>query len=130
LLFAVVFRQTGIADESRGDHPFTEFIADPNFFSFFIAYLAGTAGILSLTASKSGALIGVLVSAVTIPAAANIGVATAYSDWNEVGGSAAQLAINLVALVLGGVARLYVQRRIFERRRRRHVEALRTGDAG
>ena len=38
---------------------------------------------LSLTTAKSGALIGVLISVTTIPAAANIGVAAAYGDWGE-----------------------------------------------
>jgi hypothetical protein len=91
-----------------------------DFFSFFVAYLAGTAGVLSLTSAKSGALIGVLISVTTIPGIANIGVATAYSDWGEVGGAAAQLGVNLGALVLGGVARLAVQRRVYERRLTRH----------
>ena len=58
-------------------HPLTEFISNPNFLSFFVAYLAGTAGVLSLTSAKSGALIGVLISVTTIPAIANKGVATA-----------------------------------------------------
>ncbi len=75
---------------------------------------------LSLTSAKSGALIGVLISVTTIPAIANIGVATAYADWSEVGGAAAQLGVNLVALVLGGVARLTVQRRVYEVRLKRH----------
>ena len=38
---------------------------------------------LSLSTAKSGALIGVLISVTTIPAAANIGVAAAYQDWDE-----------------------------------------------
>ena len=38
---------------------------------------------LSLTSAKSGALIGVLISVTTIPAAANIGVAAAFGDWPE-----------------------------------------------
>jgi hypothetical protein len=41
-------------------------------------------------------------------------------DWGEVGGAAAQLGVNLVALVLGGVVRLAVQRRVYERRLMRH----------
>lgn len=45
---------------------------------------------LSLSTAKSGALIGVLISVTTIPAAANVGVATAYADWSEVGGATAQ----------------------------------------
>ena len=51
-----------------------------------VALLAGTAGMLSLTSAKSGALIGVLVSVTTIPAAANIGVAAAYGNGFGVGG--------------------------------------------
>ena len=76
---------------------------------------------LSLTSAKSGALIGVLISVTTIPAIANIGVATAYTDFGEVGGAAAQLRLNLVALVLGGLARLAVQRRRYEVRLKRHL---------
>ena len=68
-------------DETR--HPFTDFITDPDFLSFFVAFVAGSAGVLSLTAAKSGALIGVLVSVTTIPAAANVGVAAAYGEWAD-----------------------------------------------
>ena len=78
-----------------------------------MAYIAGTAGVLSLTSAKSGALIGVLISVTTIPAAANIGVAAAYTDWDEMGGAAAQLGLNLFAIVLAGVATLFVQRRCY-----------------
>jgi uncharacterized hydrophobic protein (TIGR00271 family) len=135
-VWSLVFRHTGLAEGPGEVHPFTQFISHPDFFSFFIAYLAGTAGVLSLTSAKSGALIGVLISVTTIPAAANIGVATAYEDWSEVAGAAAQLGVNLVALVLGGVARLYVQHRVYVVRRRRHLQGetrraagLPTGDA-
>ena len=80
---------------------------------------------LSLSSAKSGALIGVLISVTTIPAIANMGVAAAYTDWEEVGGSAAQLGVNLAALVLGGLARLgvqrRVQRRVYEVRLKRHM---------
>jgi uncharacterized membrane protein len=41
---------------------------------------------LSLSTAKSGALIGVLISVTTIPAAANVGVASAYGDWTSFGG--------------------------------------------
>ena len=53
-----------------------------------VALLAGAAGALSLSTAKSGALVGVLISVTTIPAAANVGVASAYGDWDEVGGAA------------------------------------------
>ncbi len=50
---------------------------------------------LSLTNAKSGALIGVLVSVTTIPAASNIGVAAAYGEWDAAVGALQQLLINL-----------------------------------
>ena len=61
------------------------------------------------------------MSVVTIPAAANIGVAAAYEDWNEFGGAVAQLSINLTTIVLAGVSTLYIQRRVYVSRRRRHL---------
>jgi hypothetical protein len=45
---------------------------------------------------------------------------TPYTDWAEVGGAAAQLGLNLIAFVLGGLARLTVQRRLYEVRLKRH----------
>jgi uncharacterized hydrophobic protein (TIGR00271 family) len=103
------------------DHPLTGFISDPDFFSVLVAYIAGTAGVLSLTSAKSGALIGVLISVTTIPAAANVGVAGALGDWKEAGGAAAQLGLNLVAIVLAGVVTLFLQRRWYMVRRVRHL---------
>ena len=103
------------------DHQLTAFISEPGFFSFFVAFVAGTAGILSLTNAKSGALIGVLISVTTIPAASNIGVAAAYGDWNEASGAAGQLAINLISIVLAGVLTLFIQRRYYLARRVKHL---------
>ena len=80
--------------------------------------LAGIAGVLSLSTAKSGALIGVLISVTTIPAAANVGVAAAYRDWDEFGGATAQLGINLTAIVVAGVTTLAIQRAFYLRRRR------------
>jgi uncharacterized hydrophobic protein (TIGR00271 family) len=101
---------------SAVSHPATLFISDPNTYSVIVALLAGTAGVLSLTTAKSGALIGVLISVTTIPAAANVGVATAYGDWRELQGALAQLLINLGAIVVAGVATLSLQRALFARR--------------
>jgi uncharacterized hydrophobic protein (TIGR00271 family) len=108
-------------DFSTADHPFTRFISSPDFLSFFVAFVAGAAGVLSLTSAKSGALIGVLISVTTIPAAANIGVAAAYGDWDDAVGAGGQLAINLGAIVLAGVLTLFIQRRLYVSRRRRHL---------
>ena len=99
----------------------SNFIAAPDFFSFFVAACAGAAGMLSLSTAKSGALIGVLISVTTIPAAANIGVAAAYQDWSSWRGSMAQLAINLGSIVVAGSAVLYLQRLLYIRRKARHL---------
>ncbi|MDQ4049464.1 MAG: DUF389 domain-containing protein [Actinomycetota bacterium] len=111
-------------------HPLTSFIASPDFFSFFVAYIAGTAGILALTSAKSGALIGVLISVTTIPAAANIAVGSALGEWREAIGAAAQLGLNLTAIVLAGVVTLYLQRRDYLSRRQRHLRDPIRGAAG
>jgi uncharacterized hydrophobic protein (TIGR00271 family) len=121
--FTLIAKWTGLIEEgfSASEHPLTQFISDPDAFSFIVAYFAGTAGVLSLTSTKSGALIGVLISVTTIPAAANIGVAAAYADWSEWRGAIAQLSLNLVALVLAGIGTLFLQRKLYQRRRRRHL---------
>jgi uncharacterized hydrophobic protein (TIGR00271 family) len=123
LLSVLAFRGLGVSpDDFVPDrHPLTGFISDPDFFSFFVAFVAGVAGILSLTSAKSGALVGVLISVTTIPAAANVGVAAAYGDGHEALGAAAQLGINLVALVLAGGLTLSLQRRVYRVRRRKHL---------
>jgi uncharacterized hydrophobic protein (TIGR00271 family) len=109
---------------SQEEHPFTAFISSPDRWSFIVAYLAGTAGMLSLTSAKSGALIGVLISVTTIPAASNIGLSAALGDWEEWLGAMEQLSLNLFAILLAGIGTLFVQRRLYVRRRRRlHHEA-------
>jgi uncharacterized hydrophobic protein (TIGR00271 family) len=108
-------------DFSQSGHPFTEFISEPDFLSFFVAFVAGAAGMLSLTAAKSGALVGVLISVTTIPAASNIGVAASYGDWSDALGAALQLGVNLAGIVAAGVVTLFVQRRWYVTRRRRHL---------
>ncbi|HEX7245839.1 MAG TPA: DUF389 domain-containing protein [Solirubrobacterales bacterium] len=122
-LFTLLSKATGMLDSdfSGSMHPLTQFISKPDEFSFIVACFAGAAGMLSLTSAKSGALVGVLISVTTIPAAANIGVAAALADWSEWRGAMAQLAVNLTAICLAGVATLYIQRRLYERRRQRHL---------
>jgi uncharacterized hydrophobic protein (TIGR00271 family) len=103
------------------ERPLTEFVSSPDFLSFFVAVVAGAAGVLSLTSAKSGALIGVLISVTTIPAASNIGVAAAYGEWGDAAGAAGQLTLNLAGIVAAGVVTLYIQRRFYVTRRRRHL---------
>jgi uncharacterized hydrophobic protein (TIGR00271 family) len=123
LLTTLVFIGIDVFPEDfrEAQHPFTEFISDPDFLSFFVAFVAGGAGVLSLTSAKSGALVGVLISVTTIPAASNIGVAAAYGQWGDAKGAAMQLAINLAGIVASGVLTLFVQRRYYVMRRRRHL---------
>ncbi|MFF7246643.1 DUF389 domain-containing protein [Embleya sp. NPDC008237] len=90
--------------------PLTEFIFQPDWLSFWVALLAGVAGMLSLTSAKSGALIGVLISVTTVPAAANAAVAIRYSDYAQAAGSMGQLGLNLAGIVLAGTLTLLVQR--------------------
>ncbi len=111
------------SDFTQEGHPFTDFISNPNQFSFIVAYLAGLAGVLSLTSAKSGALVGVLISVTTIPAAANIGVAAALGDGDEWVGAMEQLALNLAAIFLACMGTLYLQRRVYMRRRRQRLQA-------
>jgi len=115
------------ADFTNSSNLLTSFITAPETFSFIVAAFAGAAGVLSLTSAKSGALVGVLISVTTIPAAANIGVAAATADWSDWRGAMAQLALNLTAICLAGVATLFLERRLYRRRRIRHFgDAART----
>ncbi|MEU4398912.1 DUF389 domain-containing protein [Micromonospora orduensis] len=93
----------------RADRPLTSFIWRPDALSWVVGLLAGVAGMLSLTSKKSGSLVGVLISVTTVPAAANVAVAAAYGVWDEAGGSALQLVINVCAIVLAGLLTLLVQ---------------------
>jgi uncharacterized hydrophobic protein (TIGR00271 family) len=118
----LLFKATGVTpqDFSAQNHGIANVISSPDFFAFFVAACAGAAGMLSLSTSKSGALIGVLISVTTIPAAANVGVTAAYADWEGWRGSLGQLAVNSTAIMLAGSATLYVQRVLYRRRLRRH----------
>jgi uncharacterized hydrophobic protein (TIGR00271 family) len=125
LLFTLLLDAAGLipADFTQEGHPFTDFIASPDEFSFMVAFFAGMAGVLSLTNAKSGALVGVLISVTTIPAAANVGVAVALGDFSEFAGALEQLALNLCAIFLACIGTLFVQRRLYLRRRRTHLHS-------
>ena len=118
----LVFKATELtpADFTAEEHAIANLISNPDAFTVIVALCAGAAGMLSLSTAKSGALIGVLISVTTIPAAANIGVAAAYGDTDGWTGSLAQLALNLVSIVVAGTLVLAVQRMLYDRRRRRH----------
>jgi uncharacterized hydrophobic protein (TIGR00271 family) len=79
--------------------------------SFVVALLAGAAGMLSLVSSKSAALVGVFISVTTVPAAGFAVVAAILGDWGMAARSGAQLAVNLVGIVLAGVLVLVLRPR-------------------
>lgn len=121
-LFGLFAEAAGLIEAGfkLSENELTAFISDPNRFSFIVALFAGVAGMLSLTAAKSGALVGVLISVTTIPAAAAIGVAAAVGDWPSWRGAVGQLTINLCAILIAGVATLLIQRTVFRHRTERH----------
>lgn len=86
-----------------------DFIFQVGPLSFVVALLAGAAGMLSLVSAKSAALVGVFISVTTVPAAGFAVVAATVGDWDIAAESAAQLAINLVGIVLAGVLVLWVR---------------------
>ena len=126
VLLTLVFKSTGVTPDTftAQDHSLSTSIANPDFLAFFVAFCAGIAGMLSLTTAKSGALIGVLISVTTIPAAANVGVGLAYGDGDSARGSLEQLGINIGSILLAGTLTLVIQRLLYARRKRRHLEAL------
>ncbi|MBJ7329408.1 MAG: DUF389 domain-containing protein [Solirubrobacteraceae bacterium] len=126
-VFTVLGRASGLMPDefTEASHNLADIISNPDAYSVIVAAAAGVVGVMSLTSAKSGALVGVLISVTTIPAAANIGVACAYGDWSSWRGSQLQLMLNVVSLLVAGVLTLLVQRRLYERRRRRHLAAKR-----
>jgi uncharacterized hydrophobic protein (TIGR00271 family) len=112
VLFTWALTGMGLVNKSMltGERPLTSFIWQPDALSWIVGFLAGVAGVLALTSAKSGALVGVLISVTTVPAAANAAVALAYWVPAEAVGSSLQLLINLAAIALAGVLTLLIQR--------------------
>ena len=84
-------------------------INSPDLFSVVVAILAGIVGVVSLVEAPTGALIGVFISVTTIPAAADIGVSSAFANWPEARGSTIQLLLNVAILIAVGAVGLVVQ---------------------
>jgi hypothetical protein len=75
-----------------------------------VAVLAGCAGVLSQTAGRANALVGVFISVTTVPAAGDLALSVALWAPHHIGGAAAQLGINLAGMTLAGVVTLLLQR--------------------
>jgi uncharacterized hydrophobic protein (TIGR00271 family) len=89
-----------------GERPMTDLLIGANLGAFVVAFVAGAAGMIALGRAKSGAVVGVLVSITTIPAASNVGVALAMGSPSEAGKSLVILLVNLAGLLVGGVLTL------------------------
>ncbi|MGN9759261.1 DUF389 domain-containing protein [Streptomyces sp. SD31] len=123
--FSYFMDAVGLFTEAKleAERPNTGFIYAPDWFSFVVAVLAGAAGTLSLTSSKSGALVGVAISVTTVPAAANAAVALIYDDANQTWLSTGQLLLNLLGIVLAGTLTLLAQKWLWARQRERTAKA-------
>jgi uncharacterized hydrophobic protein (TIGR00271 family) len=137
-LFWGVAGVLGFVDrEAATTGPLTDFIVKPDGWSLVIALLAGIAGVLSMTSSKSSALLGVFISITTVPAVGTIGLTAAVGAWDEAGASLVQLAVNILGLVVAGTITLVVQLHVgrtvglrFTRaRHRRRLARSTSGDA-
>ena len=119
--FSLVVRAFGLEPElfRAGVRPVSNLINTPDFFSIAVATLAGIVGVVSLVEARAGALIGVFISVTTIPAAADIGVSSAFENWTEARGSLIQLLLNVAILLGVGVVGLVAQRRLWARVRSR-----------
>jgi uncharacterized hydrophobic protein (TIGR00271 family) len=117
LLFGLVVRAVALEPRAfmLGLRPVSALINSPDVFSVVVAVLAGIVGVVSLTEARANTLIGVFISVTTIPAAADIGVSSAFGSWREARGSLFQLLLNIGILIVVGAVALRVQRRVWRR---------------
>jgi len=111
-------------DDVAGPRPETHFIYYPDRWSLVVAVIAGAAGVLSLTSSKTGGLSGVFISVTTVPAAGNVALGIAFGVGNEIWGSTLQLGINLVGMAIAGWLTLVLQHAIWSRVSARRARLL------
>jgi uncharacterized hydrophobic protein (TIGR00271 family) len=122
-LFGVVMRLAGLFDPGtlHRPHPDTGFIWRPDTFSFVVSWLGGAAMALSLTTSQLNALVGVVISVTTIPAAAAVALSLDDQWYAAGGGAAQQLVINLAGIAGAGALVLLALRLEYRWERRRAV---------
>ena len=114
-LWFVAYQAGVFTREAASGGELTDFIVNPDGWSFVIALLAGVAGTLALTTAKSGPLVGVFISVTTVPAVGTLALALGTGIWSEVAGALLQLGINLLGLILAGTATLLAQRFVWSR---------------
>lgn len=103
-VLALLARATGLVtvDEITRPRPSTGFIWHPDAWSFIVALLAGAAGALALALAKQATMVGVFISVTTVPAAGNLALGLAFWEGGEMAGSAEQLAVNIVGMIIAG----------------------------
>ncbi|MEC4017424.1 DUF389 domain-containing protein [Streptomyces sp. H27-D2] len=123
--FSLLMDAFGLFSETllEKPRPNTSFVWKPDLLSFVVAFLAGIAGVLSLTSAKSGALVGVAISVTTVPAAANAAVALGYRDIDQMWGSTQQLSLNLAGIIVAGTLTLLAQKLFWSKQHERTFRA-------
>ncbi|MGH3413131.1 MAG: DUF389 domain-containing protein [Marmoricola sp.] len=114
-VWAVAYQLGAFTHDQASQGARTDFIVQPDAWSFAIAVIAGIAGTLALTTEKSGALVGVFISVTTIPAVGTAAVCLGAGVWGEVGSALTQLGLNILGMVLAGFATLLIQRLVWAR---------------
>ena len=124
--FALAGRALGwvTLTDLTGPRPATHFIYSPDRWSFIVAVIAGAAGVLALTSSKSGGLAGVFISVTTVPAAGNIALGIAFGAWHEIWASTLQLVVNIAGMAVAGWATLALQQFVWARVEVRRAKAM------
>jgi uncharacterized hydrophobic protein (TIGR00271 family) len=117
LVCALAARAVGWVHPSSvsAPRPLTGFIWRPDRWSAVVAVIAGCAGVLSQTAGRANALVGVFISVTTVPAAGDLALSLAVLDSRQILGSLTQLVLNLAGMTVAGVATLLAQRALWRR---------------
>jgi uncharacterized hydrophobic protein (TIGR00271 family) len=113
-------------EDLTGPRPGTDWIYQPDRWSFVIALIAGAAGVLAMTSARSTGLAGVFISVTTIPAAGNVAAALAFGLGHEFWGSALQLVVNISGMALAGWLTLVIQNSVWTRVHRRRLRRSRS----
>jgi uncharacterized hydrophobic protein (TIGR00271 family) len=129
---AVALRAAGWAgiEDLLAERPETGFITRPDRWSFPVAFIAGAAGMLSLTSARSSSLVGVFISVTTVPATAALALGVAFGDRTDAGRSLLQLAINVGGILLAALVTLLVLKGVWRRMPSALPRAVRGGVVG
>jgi uncharacterized hydrophobic protein (TIGR00271 family) len=125
-VLALVGRASGwvTLDDVVGPRPATAFIYTPDKWSFIVAVIAATAGVLSLTSRKASGLSGVFISVTTVPAAGNIALGIAFGVSDAIWGSTLQLLVNVSGMAVAGWAALAFRQAVWSRVSVRRAKAM------